>query len=368
MIKMPNHILEFKLISILLFFLLVSCKARSNDHLVIEGFANTQIDTLIEKAKIHLQTEKEYVAQVTQLKIFNNYIAIVDRFIGQQVFIFNKNGELICKVGKKGKGPGEYLLPLIAKIDNNKIYIASNKTKRIEVFEIPKGLYLESFIFPLKGAWHEVIYLNPDTIVVLNLSRYFPFSVSIFNNQGEELIEFSKIDKNFGLIFDRYYPAGGIAIDEKHNIYQIFDHKYEVKYFNLKGELLRIYKLHSPYYHAPDYDRASHVKSREEEIEFFKSFSHINGIYLMDSNLFLVSFNSMQHKRISQVLEIWNTKGNFIARFIIPGAEKLLGVEQNKLYFIKNGKINAKGILENPIIIVRELKEKVISTLSNLVP
>ena len=111
--------------------------------------------------------DKCLIGQVDHIKVFNDTIYILDSFSAKALFAFDENGNFIRKIGRLGKGPGEYLKPLSFTIDvakkqiqlwdGHKIIVFSLGGGYIKELKIRDGLFVRC-IETLNG----ITYLNHD--------------------------------------------------------------------------------------------------------------------------------------------------------------------------------------------------------------
>jgi hypothetical protein len=86
-----------------------------------QDYENTVFYTdLFESIKIiPLETNSNcLIGQISEIEIYNDTIYILDKNIAKALFMFDKNGNFIKKIGSLGKGPGEYISPKSFTIDN----------------------------------------------------------------------------------------------------------------------------------------------------------------------------------------------------------------------------------------------------------
>lgn len=58
---------------------------------------------------IPLETnENSLIARINKIEIYNNWIFVIDNFKANALHIFDKEGNYIKQIGRKGSGPGEY--------------------------------------------------------------------------------------------------------------------------------------------------------------------------------------------------------------------------------------------------------------------
>lgn len=90
--------------------------------------------------------EKILFHEPADIKIKNSNIYVLDT-PENRVLKFDRDGNFILSIGRKGQGPGELNLPRGFVITNNKIFIANTENRRIEVFN-EDGFYETSFKLP----------------------------------------------------------------------------------------------------------------------------------------------------------------------------------------------------------------------------
>ncbi len=117
---------------ILISIAIVSCKVDDTPEARVITL-NKKNDTLKfadvfeYKDLIQLETSKNcLISEVSQLEFFDDRIVVLDK-ISNSVFLFNKNGKFINRIGNVGYGPGEYIRP--------RHMFVSKKNKNIKVYD-----------------------------------------------------------------------------------------------------------------------------------------------------------------------------------------------------------------------------------------
>ena len=90
-------------------------------------------------------TDSSLISSINKMYFLNDYIFILDKKGGKGLYIFDRKGQFIRKIGKVGKGPGEYISIDDFTIDRNKsiIYFLADR-KNILLYDI-RGQYIRSF-------------------------------------------------------------------------------------------------------------------------------------------------------------------------------------------------------------------------------
>jgi hypothetical protein len=133
--------------------LLGSCKQKEirTTNRVIDSKSIINNDLYLSKLcrlsnLIPLETnENSLISSINKMYFVNEYICILDREGGKGVFLFDQYGKFIRKIGKIGKGPGEYISIDDFTIDKNNslVYLLTNR-KNILLYDI-NGKYIRSF-------------------------------------------------------------------------------------------------------------------------------------------------------------------------------------------------------------------------------
>ena len=128
------------------------------------------------------------IGQIDELRIINDTIYVLDRHIAKALYVFNGNGKFIRKIGKIGKGPGEYISPSSFTIDemNNQIQILDRN--KILIFSI-NGNFRKELTFPhahsprFIESLHGTTYIDND----VNQFRNSSFLLSAIDSTGKTL-------------------------------------------------------------------------------------------------------------------------------------------------------------------------------------
>ena len=109
----------------IIFILFFSCVSRQTNTLSdILGDARYTIDLDVNKEAcipyssvfknvktIILENNKDgLIGRIHELQVFNGCFYILDKTIAKSLFVFNKDGRFIRKIGRMGQGPGEYFV------------------------------------------------------------------------------------------------------------------------------------------------------------------------------------------------------------------------------------------------------------------
>jgi hypothetical protein len=146
----------------------------------------------------------DIMGRIRDIIIRKKYIYAVD-FSQEIVFVFDKTGQFVTKLNKKGQGPGEYVWLGNVFVDDNEEYM--------EVMDMGKGTILK--------------YTNISFELVESLhipNNRFPVNNNFRKNGGYYYFE-SYLLAN--VINDKHIQGGVVIVDDKYNMKVLFDKKTE---------------------------------------------------------------------------------------------------------------------------------------------
>ncbi len=80
-------------------------------------------------------TSQSLIGEIEKVMITSHYIFVLDKTKANKLFMFDRKGKFIRTVGKTGKGPNEYLVLTDFDIDENSIYISSQRNNKMLRFD-----------------------------------------------------------------------------------------------------------------------------------------------------------------------------------------------------------------------------------------
>ena len=164
-------------------------------------------------------TDDCLIGEIKTLRVLDDFIVITDSKVTESVFIFDKTGKFLQKIGSKGQGPGEYYSIESSSIDFDKkeIYLLDFYDNQIYKYNIETGVFINSVKISAKGiSISHLQYIDnkiyssacPD---LKGENSYLLQEVEI--NTGKQLAAFLKASEyNFGWndLYDRtegfFYP------------------------------------------------------------------------------------------------------------------------------------------------------------------
>lgn len=140
---------------------------------------------------IALETNDEsIIGEVSKILIYDNKYYLLDKTRGMKVYVFNDKGDFIRSIGKKGKGPGEYL--------NLEDFTIDESSGHIVLLGYPSIVY----VFDSLGQFVKQKKLT-DEAFLWNICRYDNRYFLSSNHQsvlkGNEAFLIFEYDNNFNL-------------------------------------------------------------------------------------------------------------------------------------------------------------------------
>lgn len=110
------------------------------------------VSELFEKGEIILldSCSEALLGEISQVSIVDGNIFVLDRNIAKTVFMFDKTGKFIRRIGEKGVGKGEYISPFEFSIDKsrNHIFVLDRQARRILEYDYTTGNHINSISIP----------------------------------------------------------------------------------------------------------------------------------------------------------------------------------------------------------------------------
>ena len=131
--------------------------ALRNPHMQSINIDSLNNETLINMTSVFkrvktiiLETNKNaLISGVNSIQVYGDKIFILDKFKSKGIYVFNKTGKFIQRIGQVGQGPGEYVDPFDFTIDkkNKFIYVLDSRTQKILKYNFQTGKYIDDIKF-----------------------------------------------------------------------------------------------------------------------------------------------------------------------------------------------------------------------------
>ncbi len=154
--------------------------------------------------------------------------------LGNQILVFNPNGEKLMSFGQRGKGEGELNFPTHIAVDSRGlVYVTDSMNFRVQIFD-PDGKFRGQV-----GRIGTSIgnFSKPKGVAIDSEGHIYVVdgifdTVQIFNQKGEILMNFGQTGENEG---DFWLPSG-IAVDPNNRIYVADTYNQRVAIYRFLGE------------------------------------------------------------------------------------------------------------------------------------
>jgi len=160
-----KNVVIYILPTILIFNIIISCSPGYKSHVDIrdinrnDSIINIDLDAK-EKGYIFYRsslakkvtpivlevTQNSLLGYINKFVTYKDYFLILDTRISKGVFVFDRQGKFLQRIGDIGEGPEEYQEPFDFTIneEDGLIYIIDGKTHRIYTYRLPDGEFVES--------------------------------------------------------------------------------------------------------------------------------------------------------------------------------------------------------------------------------
>jgi len=160
---------------------------------------------------------------------------------------FDKNGQFLWELNKKGQGPGEFMRIIDLAIGREgKVYIADQNNRKIMIFS-SKGHFVDEFKF-IEGELTSIAIDSKDCIYVNFPWRLKDFLIHKFSPRGEKITAFC--EAGFSEEKDRFLreARNGIefCVDHQDNVYVSYNRDYKILKYSSTGKLLKTWTRDLP--------------------------------------------------------------------------------------------------------------------------
>jgi len=160
---------------------------------------------------------------------------------------FDRNGEYISTLGRKGQGPGEFNIPTVLCLDSGlNLHVLDFRNRRIQVFSP-----LSELITTVKTPQFPICIrtLNSGKTVINTLQFSLPgrqsggdetktYLINIIDSEGEEIKKFCELEKYNHWQITNTANASYIEIDKDDNIYVSFQYQNRIEKYTSEGTLV----------------------------------------------------------------------------------------------------------------------------------
>lgn len=292
--------------------------------------------------KIKLELEKQIggvndtiLYYPLELKFKNGFLFVLDQG-DHSIKVFNESGRYIRKYGKKGKGPGEFLLPLHFDISQNSdIIVTDAKLPRITIFSKKNTKVIKMNYIPM-----DVSFLSNKSFAVLQISNLVKYPIiQVYDTSGNKILNYKNIIQNKE---SKNIPPmiitlnGNLLSPDNNNLLYIPRYMNHIISYSKDGSFnysvetvdnlqIPIYKLSS----GPNGSIGGSMRYLMENISSISS-------QIFRGNLLIISMPGLK-KYHDKIFDIYNIKtGSYMYSYKINklGSFTNIYLSNNRLYFI----------------------------------
>lgn len=282
----------------LLLFCAVSCKTESKtDLMIIDIFEGAKTEKEFRLSEIvdnvdyvKLETTPECLISWAQYIVGKKYIVAVQSYNPAQVYLFDRQGKFIRKIGSEGKGPSEYTSLSSVAVDPEETYILVNDYQKDLILKYNfdgEVLSVYKYKEKLGGAIADILIKKSDEI-------WFKLEYPLLDATDFCLLR--KVDGNF-IQTDSLYPVtcpmtpgNGRSWSSsdfylKDGLVQFRQFSFDTVYGESKGKLIprMCFPIQSD--HLPGPYLVNQIHKQMNEYSFVSGFSELSEYILLSANL-----------------------------------------------------------------------------------
>lgn len=230
-------------------------------------------------------------------------------YLGNQIFIYDQLGKTILKIGKKGKGPEEFIMPYGFFLDKKgNLYVNDRGNARVQIFD-PSLKLMKLIMAP---GQNEKIFLTNDenkpNIITIGVSN--KHLIHQYDLNGKLINSFAPIEKEFVIY------SWAATIDEDGNLYLINVLETNLYIFNRDYRIQGFIKLFSPSMRFLQKDLSKEPASKAELFAYVKALNEEEHTRIQDifihKGLLFVLLRYITKTGDKFILDIYNLKGELI--------------------------------------------------------
>jgi len=144
---------------------------------------------------IPLETNEScLIGDIDKIQVIDNYVLIMDASIAKSLYVFDREGRFIRKIGSVGQGPGEYVSISDFTVDreNKTVYIEDGRLPRIHKYDLATGKFIQTITLE-RSANAGSAYIHHFVHIGGNL-----YASSVFYNHSPNNFMLFTIDESSG--------------------------------------------------------------------------------------------------------------------------------------------------------------------------
>lgn len=282
------------------------------------------------------------------------------------IIVFGAGGRFITKLGRYGRGPGEFMVISKMQILDNHLYIYDGNPRRISVYSLSNLSLVKNYVLKRDNITDDqtLAQLSPTGNFFIRDDKTLlkSFDKNVYSNQNKQthyyivskkgqilpnevltlqrfhIYTFDRISKGIPLPFSMPFNRSSlIATSARDSIFTAWAEDFLVKVYGPEGNYQR--SFYYPHKNSPlslsDINVSEKRMSLLEESEVPATWPVLHTMFIDDQNrLWILTISDSKENYSGWIL---NTKGELLARFIWPGLRSSRFVESKPLMIAKNG-------------------------------
>lgn len=301
-----------------------------------------------------LSEEKNLIGRVRKLSIGpDGHFWILDSKL-VKISRYKQTGEFVSSAGRKGQGPGEFMLPADFFIGKEAIYVVDPLARKLHVFSLNWDFkyffYIEDGRMVREGQDGEIIIAAPLLLDNKNNSA----CIQVYDKRGKRRRSFFPINENTlrqDLISDNVM----IDLDRQGNLFCMQEMEYKIYHYTAKGQLIKTFSKPSANYIPPPTKVFKNKFLRSEAEKWLKSWTHVLDIKTGHDLLFVTT--RFIESSYEFGLDIYNKDGGLIQGNLETDYRLLDIDDRGNLYFL-NEVIGPEGLDTSYHIMVYSINDK----------
>lgn len=295
-------------------------------------------NVFIERQSITLKESEEYaIGAIEDAEVSKAGKIYLADPLTHCVPVFNSKGNLIKQIGRQGKGPGEFILPMRLDLYDKTVFVADLGTSRVSLFA-ETGEFLNSFVTSAENYVPQEIKINSKGNIYLNGPVFDApqnpkaYQLHKYNTKfdyGKSFYPFNRKIVELNLWSERGIT---LDIDDLDNLYIAEPIEYKISKYNESGELLASFTRNAKFYIPPSrLPDIPEEKAAATLRAWFPTWTHLIRLVCYKGLVF-VQFRVHQPKQY--LIEIFDYNGNYVTGEILTDYRLLCSGKDGWLYFL----------------------------------
>jgi hypothetical protein len=254
-----------------------------------------------------------------------------------QIRVFDKNGNYLQTIGKKGQGPGELDRPRMIALNQDELMALELGQRRLSFFSL-EGQFLRSL--STKEFWTLSARIDSAGNIIITEGLMDPqnpsYRVIKFDSQMNLKKEIaSSPAPNASKGFNPFMPVHYWVVDKSDNIIYGYPEKYEIQVFNPEGEVIKKITREYEAVEVAEDEKEERMKDAPTGIKFiFSKYHSAFQRFVVDDEgrIAVMTWEKAKGKK-NYVHDIFDPQGRFLTKVALP--TRPIALKKNKLYTIE---------------------------------